>query len=240
MSLDRWISGDEASCWAPSSPRRYAVWTSRAWYMWPWSVAPRSMAELFEGKDGNVYDIYIYGYIYIHYIYIIHYMSYLLFYMVYVIYYILYFIYYILYMFYNIIFYIYILLYIYLYIYIYVMGFSSHGSPVVTMGWKRLSHGFRDTPMTWETSMSDDTKLSCDLASSKPILVLSNLCNPIKSTSMKLTSLPTKLSLGNQSPPNLSVELYTVNSGLYQTCLRRTYHLYQTDYHLTNVHQTYT
>ena len=146
MSVDRWIS-DEASCWAPSSPRRYAVWTSRAWYMWPWSVAPRSMAELFEGKDGNVYDIYIYGYIYTHTLHI-YYTSYIIYHISYIIYYILYIV--ILYILYIVI----------LYIYIYVMGFSSHGSPVVTMGWKRRSHGFRGTPMTWETSMSDDTNLS--------------------------------------------------------------------------------
>ena len=95
MSVDRWIS-DEASCWAPSSPRRYAVWTSRAWYMWPWSVAPRSMAGTFRGKGWKrIRYLHIWIYIYIHTLHI-YYTSYIIYHISYIIYYILYIIYYIL------------------------------------------------------------------------------------------------------------------------------------------------
>jgi threonine/homoserine/homoserine lactone efflux protein len=155
--------------------------------------------------------IWIYIYIYIHYIYIIHQISYIIYHISYIIYYILYI--------------------IYCYIIYICYGFLKSWIP-------SRHHGLKKTK-SWFSGYPHDLG-NLHVWWHKPILVLLNLCNPIKSTSIKLTSLPTKLSPGNQSPSKLSVELYTVNSGLYQTCLRRTYHLYQTDYHLTNVHQTYT
>ena len=203
MSVDRWIS-DEASCWAPSSPRRYAVWTSRAWYMWAMKRGTQVNGRTFRGKGWKrIRYLHIWIYIYIHTLHI-YYTSYIIYHILYI---------------------------IYCYIIYICYGFLKSWIP------SRL-HGLKKTK-SWFSGYPHDLG-NLHVWWHKPILVLLNLCNPIKSTSIKLTSLPTKLSPGNQSPSKLSVELYTVNSGLYQTCLRRTYHLYQTDYHLTNVHQTYT